>query len=65
MLRNHSLTFLEQFAYFTIIPKKFLFLQATFEQLSLQKATFDCFLSNVSEILGNFIENLEQLGGKP
>ena len=65
MLRNHSLTFLEQFAYFSIRPKKFLFLQATFEELSSQKATFDCFLRNVSEILGNFIENLEQLVESP
>ena len=33
------------FAYF-VKKKKFLFLRATFEQLSLQKATFDCYLSN-------------------
>ena len=39
--------------------KKFLVLQATFEQLSLQYATFDCFLSNflatVWEVTGNFL----------
>ena len=45
MLRN--LTFVVQFAYFSIRPKQFLFFRATFEQLLLiQKATFDCFLSN-------------------
>ena len=65
MLRYHSLTFLVQFAYFSIRPKKFLFFQATFEQLSSQKATFDCFLSNFWQILGNFIENLEQLVESP
>ena len=65
MLRNHSLTFLVQFAYFSIRPKKFLFFQATFEQVSSQKATFDCFLSNVWKILGNFLENLEQLVENP
>ena len=49
--------------------RKFLFPQATFEQLSLQKATFDCFLSNfwatVWEVTGNFLENLEQLVESP
>ena len=44
--------------------KKFLSFRATFEQLSLQKATSDCFLSNIWatfwEITGNFLENLEQ-----
>ena len=31
---------------FSIRPKKVLFFRATYEQLSLQKATFDSFLSN-------------------
>ena len=65
MLRNHSLTFLVQFAYFSIRPKKFLFFQATFEQLSSQKATFDCFLGDVWEILGIFLENLAHLVKSP
>ena len=57
LLRN--LTFVIQFAYFIITPKKkFLFFRATFEQLSLQKATF-------KEITGNFVENLEQLVESP
>ena len=38
--------------------KKFLFFQAIFEQLSLQKATFDCFLSNFS-----FEQRFEKLQG--
>ena len=38
--------------------KQILFIRATFEQLSMQKATFDCFLSN-------FLENLEQLVESP
>ena len=49
--------------------RKFLFPQATFEQLSLQKATFDCFLSNfratVWVVRGKFLENLEQLVESP
>ena len=44
MLRN--LTFDVQFAHFSIRPKKVWFFRATYEQLSLQKATFDSFLSN-------------------
>ena len=39
------------------------------EQLSLQKATFDCFLCNFWatfwEMTGNFVENLEQLVESP
>ena len=42
-------------------PKSFCF----FKQLSSQIATFDCFLSNDWEILGNFLENLEQLVESP
>ena len=38
--------------------KQILFIRTTFEQLSMQKATFDCFLSN-------FLENLEQLVESP
>ena len=37
--------------------KTFLFLRTFFDQLSIQKATFDCFLSN-------FLRNYEQLFGK-
>ena len=44
VLRN--LTFVVQFEYFSIRPKRLLFFRATFAQLSLQKATFDSFLSN-------------------
>ena len=40
--------------------KTFLFFRATFEQLSLQKATFD-FWATFWEITGNFLEILEQL----
>jgi len=47
---------------------RFFFL-ATFEQLSLQKATFDFFWSNFwapfREISGNFLGNLEQLVASP
>ena len=67
MLRN--LTFVIQFEYFSIRPKEFLFSRATFEQFSLHKATFDCFLNNVwasfLEITGNVWENLEQLVESP
>ena len=45
--------------------RKFLFFRALFEQLSLLKATFDCFLSSFWEITGNFVENLEQLVESP
>ena len=68
MLRN--LTFVVQFAYFSIRPKQFLFFRATFEQLLLiQKATFDCFFEQLSSNFlmsyGNFFENLEQLVESP
>ena len=60
MLRN--LTFVVQFAYLSIRPKKrFCF----FEQLSLQKATFDCFLSSFLRNYGKLLENLEQLAESP
>ena len=59
MLRN--LAFVVQFAYFSI--------RATIEQLSLQKATFYCFLTNFWatfwEITGKFLENLKQLVESP
>ena len=45
--------------------KKFFSFRALFEQLSLLKATFDCFLSSFWEITGNFLENLEQLVESP
>ena len=49
--------------------KQFLSFRAAFDQLSSQKATFDCFLSNVWatfwEIPGNFLDNLEQLVESP
>ena len=64
-----SFLFFVHFAYFIIRTKKFLFLRATFEQLSLQKSTFDCYLSNfwvtVWEVTGNFLEKLEQLVESP
>ena len=62
MLRN--LTFAVQVAYFSIRPKKvFVLFRATFEQLSLQKATFVCFLSNLLRNYGKLFlkKNLEQL----
>ena len=63
MLRN--LTFVVQFAYFSIRTKKLLFFRATIEQLSLQKATFDCFWATFWEIGGKVLENLEQLVESP
>ena len=68
ILRN--LNFVVQVAYFSIRPKKvFCFFRATFEQLSLQKATFDCFLSNFWatfwEIRENFLKYCEQLVESP
>jgi len=39
-----------------------LFLRVTYEQLSLQKATFDGFLSNFWE---TFLKNLQQLVESP
>ena len=67
MLRN--LTFVVKFVYFSIRPWKICFFRATFKQLSLQKATFNCFLSifweTFWEITGNFLENLEQLVESP
>ena len=44
MLRN--LTFVVQFHILASHQKKFLLFRAIFEQLLLQNATFDCFLSN-------------------
>ena len=68
ILRN--LNFVVQVAYFSIRPKiVFCFFRATFEQLSLQKATFDCFLSNFWatfwEITENFLKYCEQLVESP
>ena len=62
MLRN--LIFVGQFAYLSIRPKTFLFFQATFEQRSLQKATF-VFSATFGQITGKFLENLEQLVESP
>ena len=69
MLRNHI--FVVHFLHVSIRPKKFQFFQVTFEQLSLQKVTFDCFLSHFSfeqlfeKLQGTFLENLEQLVESP
>ena len=69
MLRNHI--FVVHFLHVSIRPKKFQFFQVTFEQLSLQKVTFDCFLSHFSfellfeKLQGTFLENLEQLVKSP
>ena len=69
MLRNHI--FVVHFLHVNIRPKKFQFFQVTFEQLSLQKVTFDCFLSHFSfeqlfeKLQGTFLENLEQLVESP
>ena len=48
MLRN--LTFVVQFSYFGTSPKAVFVFRATFEQLSSQKTTFYCFLSNFLRI---------------
>ena len=52
-----------------IRPKNVFVFSSNFEQLSLQKVTFDWFLSNFWatfwEITGNFLENLEQLVESP
>ena len=59
MLR--TLTFVVQFAYFSIRPKQFLFFRATFEQLLLiQKATFDCFWATFKQLF----EELRKRFGK-
>ena len=67
MLRN--LTFIVQFAYFSIRPKKCFVFSSNFKQLSLQKATLNGFVKNVWatfwDILGNILENLEQLVESP
>ena len=69
MLRNHI--FVVHFLHVSIRPKKFQFFQVTFEQLSLQKVTFDCFLSHFSfeqlfeKLQGTCLENLEQLVKSP
>ena len=43
----------------------FAFVLAPFEQVSLQKATFDIFLEQLWEISGHFLGNLEQLVASP
>ena len=64
MLRN--LTFVVQVAYFSIRPKKVFVLS---EQLSLQKAAFDCFfeqlLSNLLGDYGKLFEKSRLTCGKP
>ena len=61
MLRNHSLSFLVQFAYFSIRPKKFLFFQATFVTNSNFWLFFEQRLRNSGKLFGN----LEQLVESP
>ena len=63
MLRN--LTFVWQFAYFSIRPKKVLIPRATFDQLSSQKQLLVVSWATFWEITGNFLENLEQLLENP
>ena len=52
MLRNHSLSFLVQFAYFSIRPKKFLFFQATFVTNSNFWLFFEQRLRNSGKLFG-------------
>ena len=42
------------------VQKTFLFFRATFEQVSLQNATFDCFLSNFLRNYRKLLKNLKQ-----
>ena len=56
ILRN--LTFVVQFAYFSIRQRKVLFLGATFEQLPLQKATFDQRFEELRETFWKLSSNL-------
>ena len=61
-----NLTFVVQVACFRIRPKKVSVLfRATFEQLSLQKATFVCFLSNFLRNYGKHFEKSWVASGKP
>ena len=57
MLRN--LTFVVQFAYFSIRQREVLLFRATFGQLPLQKVTFDQRFDEPPT--GNFLGTLEQL----
>ena len=63
MLRN--LTFVVQFSYFSIRQKTVFVFQATFEQLSSQKALFDCFLSNFLRNSGKVFWKSRATCGKP